>query len=159
VDAAGDGGLSHVDEHGRASMVNVIAKALTHRVARAACRVQVSETGRDLLGDPLAGPEILSAARAAGLVAGKRAAEVIPLCHPIRIDSIAVEVALRGSVVSIQTTAETVERTGVEMEALTACAGAALTIVGAVLAADPGVRVDDLQLLHKSGGRSGRWDR
>jgi cyclic pyranopterin phosphate synthase len=62
-------------------------------------------------------------------------------------------------VVSIQATAETVERTGVEMEALTACAGAALTIVGAVLAADPGVRVDDLQLLHKSGGRSGTWDR
>jgi cyclic pyranopterin phosphate synthase len=140
-------------------MVNVIAKAPTHRVARAACRVQVSPAGRDLLADPLAGPEILSAARAAGLVAGKRAAALIPLCHPIRIDSLAVEVALGGSVVSIQATAETVERTGVEMEALTACAGAALTIVGAVLAADPGVRVDDLCLLHKSGGRSGTWDR
>ena len=159
VKPAGDGGLSHVDEHGRASMVNVIAKVPTQRVARAACQVRVSEAGRDLLEDPLAGPDILSAARAAGLVVGKRAAAVIPLCHPIRIDSIAVEVALRGSVVSIQATAETVERTGVEMEALTACAGAALTIVGSVLAADPSVRVDDLQLLHKSGGRSGTWDR
>ncbi len=159
MDATGNGGLSHVDEHGRASMVNVLAKAPTRRVARAACRVQVSDAGRDLLGDPLAGPEILSAARAAGLVAGKRASEVIPLCHPIRIDSLAVEVELRGSVVSIQATAETVERTGVEMEALTACAGAALTVVGALLAADPGVRVDDLQLWHKSGGRSGTWDR
>jgi cyclic pyranopterin phosphate synthase len=159
VKPAGDGGLSHVDEHGRASMVNVIAKVPTQRVARAACQVRVSEAGRDLLEDPLAGPDILSAARAAGLVVGKRAAAVIPLCHPIRIDSIAVEVAVRGSVVSITATAETVERTGVEMEALTACAGAALTIVGSVLAADPSVRVDDLQLLHKSGGRSGTWDR
>jgi len=148
-----------VDARGRASMVNVTAKPPTHRVARATCSVRMSAPGWELLRDASAGAEIVSTARSAGLVAGKRAAAVIPLCHPIRIDSIAVEVALGGSAVSITATVETVERTGVEMEALAACAGAALAIVGAVLPVDPDVRVDDLVVAHKSGGRSGTWNR
>jgi cyclic pyranopterin phosphate synthase len=151
--------FSHVDAHGRASMVNVLAKPVTHRVARASSAVVTSPDGRRLLQDPAAGAEIISAARTAALAGAKRTAGLIPLCHPIRIDAIRVDVNPSRAGVRITATAESVERTGVEMEALTACACAALTIVRAVLAVDPGVRVDDLVLEHKSGGRSGTWNR
>jgi cyclic pyranopterin phosphate synthase len=151
--------FSHVDERGQAAMVNVLAKPATHRVARASCAVVLSSDGLRLLQDPAAGAEIISAARTAALAGAKRTAALIPLCHPIRIDAIRVDVTLARTGVRIAAIAESVERTGVEMEALTACACAALTIVRAVLAVDPGVRVDDLVLEHKSGGRSGTWNR
>lgn len=151
--------FSHVDEHGRVSMVNVLAKPATYRVARASCAVATSPDGRRLLSDPAAGAEIISAARTAAVAGAKRTAELIPLCHPIRIDAVRVDITVTRTGVRIAATAESVERTGVEMEALTACACAALTIVRAVLPVDPGVRVDDLVLEHKSGGRSGTWNR
>jgi cyclic pyranopterin phosphate synthase len=153
-----DRGLSHVDRRGQASMVNVVAKPPTHRVARASCAVRMGPTGAKLLRDE-AGADILSTARMAGLEGAKRTAAWIPLCHPLRIDAIRVEISTGRAGVTISASAETVDRTGVEMEALTACACAALSIVRAVLALDPGVRVDDLVLLHKSGGRSGTWNR
>ncbi|MGP8163659.1 MAG: cyclic pyranopterin monophosphate synthase MoaC [Acidimicrobiales bacterium] len=154
-----DGGLGHVDERGRASMVNVVAKPPTYRVARASCAVTTTLAGRELLRDPATGADIVSTARTAGLEGAKRTAVLIPLCHPIRIDAVRVDVTIGQTGVAITASAESVERTGLEMEALTACACAALSIVRAVLSVDPGVRVDDLVLLHKSGGRSGTWNR
>ncbi len=151
-------GLSHLDDHGRASMVNVVSKPPTHRVARASCAVRMSPAGSRLLREGT-GPDLISEARAAGLEGAKRTAAWIPLCHPIRIDAIRVDVTTGEREATITATAETVERTGVEMEALTACACTALALVRAVLPVDPGVRVDDLVLLHKSGGRSGTWNR
>ena len=154
-----DRGLSHVDAHGRAAMVNVTAKSLTRRVARACCTVRTSSAGLQLLRDGTAGDDIVSTARTAGLLGAKRAASFIPLCHPIHIDAVEVDITVGESGVYVATTAEAVERTGVEMEALTACACAGLSIVRAVLSVDPAARLDDLVLLHKSGGRSGTWDR
>jgi cyclic pyranopterin phosphate synthase len=139
-------------------MVNVAAKPATRRVARASCRVRLHPAGGALL-RAAAGADVISTARTAGLEGAMRTATLIPLCHPIRLDAVRVDVSPAEDGVTIQATAEAVERTGVEMEALTACACAALSIVRAVSSVDPGVRIDDLVLLHKSGGRSGTWDR
>ena len=152
-------GLSHVDAHGRAAMVNVTAKSPTRRVARARCTVRTSSAGLQLMRDGTAGDDIVSTARIAGLLVAKRAASFIPLCHPIHIDAVEVDITVGESGVYVATTAEAVERTGVEMEALTACACAGLSIVRAVWSVDRAARVDDLVLLHKSGGRSGTWNR
>jgi cyclic pyranopterin phosphate synthase len=153
------GGLSHVDARGRAAMVNVTAKSPTLRVARACCTVRTSSAGLQLLRDGTAGDDIVSTARTAGLLGAKRTASFIPLCHPIHIDAVVVDITVGESGVCVAATAEAVERTGVEMEALTACACAGLSIVRAVWSVDPAARVDDLVLLHKSGGRSGTWNR
>jgi cyclic pyranopterin phosphate synthase len=152
-------GLSHVDAHGRAAMVNVTAKSPTRRVARARCTVRTSSAGLQLMRDGTAGDDIVSTARTAGLLGAKRTASFIPLCHPIHIDAVVVDITVGESGVCVAATAEAVERTGVEMEALTACACAGLSIVRAVWSVDRAARVDDLVLLHKSGGRSGTWNR
>ncbi|MGD0895132.1 MAG: cyclic pyranopterin monophosphate synthase MoaC [Acidimicrobiales bacterium] len=153
------GGLSHVDARGRAAMVDVTAKSPTLRVARAHCTVRTSSAGLRLLGDETTGDVIVSTARTAGLLGAKRAASFIPLCHPIHVDAIVVDVTVGEAGVGVSATAEAVERTGVEMEALTACACAGMSILCAVWSVDPAARLDDLVLLHKSGGRSGTWDR
>ncbi len=140
-------------------MVNVTAKSPTLRVARACCTVRASSTGLQLLRDGTAGDDIVSTARTAGLLGAKRTASFIPLCHPIHIDAVEVDITVGESGVRVEATAEAVERTGVEMEALTACACAGLSIVRAVWSVDPSARVEDLVLLHKSGGRSGTWNR
>ena len=152
------GGFRHLDEHGRASMVDVLSKPPTYRVARASCRVRTSSAGLRLLRGAT-GADSVSTARTAGLEGAKRTPALIPLCHPIRLDSVLVDISIGKAGVTITATAETVERTGVEMEALTACACAALSIVRTVLSVDPGACLDDLVLVHKSGGRSGTWNR
>jgi cyclic pyranopterin phosphate synthase len=157
--ASGDTGLTHLDASGRARMVDVMGKQRTHRVAVARAVVVMSPD----LGEPLFGwdalADLIESARYAGIMAAKQTAKLIPLCHPIEVDSVVVEVRPRRDHFEVQAVAQIVERTGVEMEALTACAITALTLVGAVRDRDPGASVEEMTLWHKSGGRSGTWDR
>jgi len=147
-------GLSHVDAHGRARMVDVTQKANTHRQAVARCTVR-SPGGA--LGFP-AGPEgeVLAAARVIGIQAAKQTPDLIPLCHPLLIGDVAVDFELRDGGVEVEARVESFGQTGVEMEALTACAMAALAICDLCGAADPLV-VGELRVWEKRGGRSGTW--
>jgi cyclic pyranopterin monophosphate synthase len=151
--------LTHIDEHGRARMVDVTAKGLTRRVAVAKCVVVANIDIAEALGEASDGLSVVEAARFAGIQAAKQTASLIPLCHPIRIDRVAVDVIVAGPRVEISAVAEITERTGVEMEALTACSVAALTVCTALIDVDPDVSIEDLTLWHKSGGRSGNWER
>jgi cyclic pyranopterin phosphate synthase len=153
------GALTHIDEHGRARMVDVTAKALTRRVALAKCVVVTKGDANDALMNASGGLDVVEAARFAGIQAAKQTASLIPLCHPIRIDRVDVEVIVGGNRVEISAVTEIIERTGVEMEALTACGVAALTMVTALIGRDPDVSIEELTLWHKSGGRSGDWER
>ncbi len=157
--AAGSGALTHLDEHGRARMVDVTAKPLTRRVALAKCAVVTSADAIKVLGDDPDGLDAVEGARFAGIQGAKQTSSLIPLCHPIRLDRVAVEVAVTAHRIDISATTEIVERTGVEMEALTACAITALTIIASLLPVDPEASMEDLTLWHKSGGRSGSWER
>jgi cyclic pyranopterin monophosphate synthase len=147
-------GFTHLDGRGNARMVDVTGKAPSHRRAEARCRVAVTSAGLRKLADT-GGEQALETARIAGIRAAKRTADLIPLCHPLPLGDVAVDVSLADGHVAITATAETFERTGVEMEALTACALAALSVVGAC---GPGEAVvGDLTLWEKTGGRSGTW--
>jgi cyclic pyranopterin phosphate synthase len=153
------GGLTHIDDHGRARMVDVTGKPLTRRVAVAKCAVvTAADTARIIDAYP-DGVDIVEAARFAGILAAKQTASLIPLCHPIRIDGVSVEVAVKPHRFEVSAVTEIVERTGVEMEALTACAMAALSLVKALTGTDPSASIEELTLWHKSGGRSGDWVR
>jgi cyclic pyranopterin phosphate synthase len=151
--------LTHIDEHGRARMVDVTAKPLTRRVALARCVVVTSVDATKVLGEAPDGLDAVEGARFAGIQAAKQTSSLIPLCHPIRIDRVTVDVAVDVHKIEISAITEIVERTGVEMEALTACAVAALTLVKALIHVDPEASVEELTLWHKSGGRSGNWER
>jgi cyclic pyranopterin phosphate synthase len=155
----GGGALTHIDERGRARMVDVTAKPLTRRVAVAKCVVVTSADATKALRRSPDGLDTVEGARFAGIQAAKQTASLIPLCHPIRLDRVTVDVVVDVHRIEISAVTEIVERTGVEMEALTACAIAALTIVTNLLPADPGASVEELTLWHKSGGRSGNWER
>jgi cyclic pyranopterin phosphate synthase len=152
-------GLTHVDEHGKAHMVDVTAKPPTLRVAEARCSVRTTADAAALLAEPCEGAELLETARFAGIMAAKGTAVHIPLCHPIRLDGIDVEVRSSDSGFEVTAVATITDRTGVEMEALTACAVAGLVLVGAVKELDPLTSIEALTLWHKSGGRSGTWQR
>jgi cyclic pyranopterin phosphate synthase len=155
----GNGSLTHIDDHGRARMVDVMAKPLTHRVALAKCVVVTATDATKLLSELPDGLDAVQGARFAGIQAAKQTSSLIPLCHPIRIDRVAVDVTVDVHRIEISAVTEIVERTGVEMEALTACAFAALTLVKTLLHEDPEASIEDLTLWHKSGGRSGDWER
>jgi indole-3-glycerol phosphate synthase len=153
--------LTHLDAEGRARMVDVSAKDETLRVARAGARVEMRrETLARIAAGDIAKGDVLAVARLAGIMAAKRTAELIPLCHPLALT--AVEVDLRcvpeHAAVEITATCRLRGRTGVEMEALTAAGIAALTIYDMCKAVDRGMRVTNLRLLHKSGGKSGTWE-
>ena len=151
--------FTHLDEQGRASMVDVTGKPVTLRRALARCRVAgIAGAVAGLAEDP-DGLDVLGSARLAGIIGAKSTSSLIPLCHPVPLTDIDVEVAVSGEEVAVSATAETVARTGVEMEALTACALAALAVVGALAEEHPGARVEDLTLWSKTGGRSGTWQR
>ncbi|HEU0218854.1 MAG TPA: cyclic pyranopterin monophosphate synthase MoaC [Stellaceae bacterium] len=150
--------LSHVDTEGRARMVDVSAKAETDRVAVAGARVVMRpETLARIQAGDIAKGDVLQVARIAGIMAAKRTAELIPLCHPLALTSVEVELACapEQSAVEITATCRLNGRTGVEMEALTAASVAALTIYDMCKAIDRGMTVTDLRLLRKSGGKSG----
>jgi cyclic pyranopterin phosphate synthase len=168
-DAAGTtGGFSHLDGAGRARMVDVTGKAWTLRRAVARCRVKACDEALAALGTSSGSTpagmgsswaEVVVAARMAGIQAAKRTAALIPLCHPLTLSDIDVRLAIADGGVDIESEAEVVGPTGVEMEALTSCAFAALSIMAALRRADPEASIEDLGLWHKSGGRSGTWVR
>jgi cyclic pyranopterin phosphate synthase len=140
-------------------MVDVMDKPLTRRVALAKCVVVTSADAIAVLGDLPDGLDAVQGARFAGIQAAKQTSSLIPLCHPIRIDRVTVDVTLEVHRIEISAVTEIVERTGVEMEALTACALAGLTILTTLISVDPEASIEDLTLWHKSGGRSGNWER
>jgi indole-3-glycerol phosphate synthase len=153
--------FTHLDAEGRARMVDVSDKAETDRVAAAAARVVMRRNTLERIrsGDVAKG-DVLAVARLAGIMAAKRTAELIPLCHPLALTSVSVELACapERSAVEITATCRLRGRTGVEMEALTAASVAALTVYDMCKAVDRGMVITDLRLLRKSGGRSGDWE-
>jgi cyclic pyranopterin monophosphate synthase len=153
--------LTHVDETGSASMVDVTDKRVTRREARARGEVQMDPRTLTLIRDNLvAKGDVLAVARLAGIMAAKRTSELIPLCHGLPLTG--VEVAFRldseHSLIEIEAAARVEARTGVEMEALTAVSVAALTIYDMCKAVDRGMRIDNIRLVYKSGGRSGTFE-
>ena len=154
-------GLTHLDASGRARMVDVSAKPETHRRALAEGFVRLAPaTLRLLVSGKLAKGDAFAVARLAGVQAGKRASEWIPLCHPVRLDDLRVDVEPAGRArVRIEAEARALDRTGVEMEALVAVSAAALALYDMVKAVDRGAEVEGVRLLEKEGGRSGRWVR
>jgi cyclic pyranopterin phosphate synthase len=141
-------------------MVDVGAKAETRREATAECLVRMApETLRAIRDSELAKGDALGVARVAGIMAAKRTSELIPLCHPLPITSVAVDFELVEAGVRILATARVTGRTGVEMEALTAAAVAGLTVIDMVKGLEPGVWLEAVRLLEKSGGKSGVWKR
>ncbi|WP_419729352.1 cyclic pyranopterin monophosphate synthase MoaC [Lichenicola sp.] len=153
--------LTHLDAEGRAVMVDVSDKPVTRREARAAARVMMQpETLQQILrGDTKKG-DVFAAARIAGIMASKRTSDLIPLCHPLPISSVSVEMApnVEGAGVEIEATVRTTGQTGVEMEALVAASVAALTIYDMCKGMDRGMRIEAIRVLHKSGGASGTYD-
>ena len=153
-----DPGLTHIDEQGRARMVDVGDKPISERRAAAEALVVVSEATLDLIFEGgLPKGDAISTARLAGIMAAKKTYELIPLCHPLSISDVTVDVDRAGSDARIRTTVRTTDRTGVEMEALTAASVAALTLYDMVKGIERGTRIEGIRLLHKSGGRSGSW--
>ena len=150
--------LSHYDDAGRARMVDVSAKRVTTRTARARAFVQMSaqviaRLGENPKGDPL---EI---ARVAGVMAAKKTSDLIPLCHPLALSHVDIEVAVEDGGVRIEAVASTSAQTGVEMEAMTAAAVAALTVYDMTKGLDKSIKIAEICLLEKTGGKSGSWRR
>jgi cyclic pyranopterin phosphate synthase len=141
-------------------MVDIGAKAATERVAVAVARVRMQpETLKRIRSGKVEKGDVVAAARLAGIMAAKRTPDVVPLCHPIALSSVEVEVRPVTVGVELRATVKTVDRTGVEMEALTAVSAAALTIYDMLKSVDRGMVIEHVQLEHKSGGRSGTWTR
>jgi cyclic pyranopterin monophosphate synthase len=153
------GELNHLNDQGEARMVNVSAKPETERVATAGCRVLLAPATLELLaaGDLPKG-DALAVARVAGIMAAKRTPDLIPLCHPLPITGVEVDLAAEADGVRVTATVRTTARTGVEMEALTAAATAALALYDMVKGVQRDVRVEELRLLAKRGGRSGDYE-
>ena len=158
--STGAGGFTHLDDQGRACMVDVGSKDVTRRraVARASVTMQ-PETAQALADGTVAKGDVLAVARVAGIQAAKRTSELIPLCHPLSLSSVTVDLQVGDSWVGVEATTETVDRTGVEMEALVACSVAALTVYDMCKARDRSMAVESLSLHEKTGGRSGDWRR
>ena len=152
--------LSHLDESGRARMVDVSDKDITRREATARAVVRMrSETLRLIREGKAAKGDVLAVAQIAGVMAAKRTPDLIPLCHPLPINGVSLNFSFdeaHASVV-IQATVKVSGRTGVEMEALTAASVAALTVYDMCKAVDRGMRIAEVRLVHKAGGRSGEW--
>ncbi|WP_051838943.1 cyclic pyranopterin monophosphate synthase MoaC [Streptomyces sp. NRRL F-5126] len=154
------GVLTHVDETGAARMVDVSAKDVTARIARASGRVLVSPDVVALLrGGGVPKGDALAVARIAGIMGAKRTPDLVPLCHPLAVSGVKVDLTVADDAVEIAATVKTTDRTGVEMEALTAVSVAALTVVDMVKAVDKGAVITDVRVEEKSGGKSGTWSR
>ena len=153
-----DRGLTHLDPLGRARMVDVTPKEATHRRAMARCRVYMDpETTALVARGSVTKGDVLAVARVAGIQAAKRTPDLIPLCHQLTIGSVYVNFTIDDTWIEVEAQVETVDRTGVEMEALTACSVAALTIYDMCKSADRAMRIDGVRLLEKSGGKSGHF--
>lgn len=152
--------LTHVDEQGAARMVDVSGKDVTVRTARASGRVLVSPEVVSLLrGEGVPKGDALAVARIAGIQGAKRTPDLVPLCHPLALHGVDVALSVADDAVEISAEVRTADRTGVEMEALTAVATAALTVVDMVKAVDKGATITDVRIDEKTGGKSGTWRR
>ncbi len=155
----GPGGLSHVDEGGAARMVDVSGKEITAREAVAEGHVRMRPETLALIQEGgLPKGDVLAVARVAGIQGAKRTSELVPMCHPLPISGVAIELTPAGEdQLRIVATVRTEGRTGVEMEALTAVSVAALTVYDMCKAVDRGMRIEGVRLLEKRGGKSGEW--
>lgn len=150
------GGFTHFDAKGDAHMVDVSEKDVTHRVATAKGKVSMApETLRLIEEGGFKKGDVLGVARLAGVMGAKKTADLIPLCHPLALSKVALELAPCADGIEIEATVKVTGRTGVEMEALTAVSVAALTIYDMCKAVDKGMRIEAIRLTHKEGGRSG----
>jgi len=154
------GGLTHVDATGAARMVDVGDKQVTAREATASGRVLVSPRVVELLrGEGVPKGDALAVARIAGIMGAKQTPSLVPLCHPLAISGVTLDLQVDDDAVAIRATVRTTDRTGVEMEALTAVSVAALTVVDMVKAVDKGAVITDVRVETKTGGKSGDWRR
>src|SRR5689334_14785480 len=152
--------LTHLDETGAARMVDVTAKDVTARTATATGRVLVSaEVVALLRGEGVPKGDALAVARIAGIMGAKQTPSLIPLCHPLAVSGVSVDLSVADDAVEITATVKTTDRTGVEMEALTAVSVAALTVVDMVKAVDKAAVITDVRVETKAGGKSGDWSR
>jgi cyclic pyranopterin monophosphate synthase len=152
--------FSHLNESGQAHMVNVGGKDITSRRAVARCNVQMlSATSSAIASSSLPKGDVIATARIAGIQAAKKTSDLIPLCHPLMLSAVTVNISVGEGVVVIEAIVETTGQTGVEMEALTACSVAALTIYDMCKSADTTMVIGELALWEKSGGRSGTFQR
>lgn len=152
--------LTHFDESGKARMVDVGDKSETKRIAIAAGRITMRpETAEVIRNGSAEKGDVLGVARVAGIMAAKRTWELVPMCHPLLLTRVALDLTVRGDGVDIEATVETRGKTGVEMEALTAVSVAALTVYDMVKAIDRGMTIEAVRLLEKHGGASGDWTR
>ncbi len=152
--------LSHFDEDGASRMVDVGEKNATRRVARASATVSMRpETLRLVVDKKIQKGDVFEVARLAGIMAAKRTSGLIPLCHPLPIESVKVDFEVVGDIIQITTEASVTAKTGVEMEALTAAAVAALTVYDMCKAADKAITISNIKLLEKTGGKSGSYKR
>jgi len=151
--------LTHFDAAGRAAMVDVSAKEETARTATARGRIVMQPATLALIREGRAGKgDVLGIARIAGIMAAKRTHELIPLCHPLMLSKVSLELEPEGEdAVAIEATVKVTGRTGVEMEALTAVSVAALTVYDMIKAVDRSMRIEDVRLVHKAGGKSGEF--
>lgn len=151
-------GLTHLDESGAARMVDVAGKAVTRREATATGRITTSAEAAAAIRDgAVKKGDVLAVARVAGIMAAKRTSDFIPLCHPLPLTSVTIDLAPDEAGVTVTATVTTDGKTGVEMEALTAVSAALLTIYDMTKALDRGMEIGGVKLLAKSGGRSGDW--
>jgi cyclic pyranopterin phosphate synthase len=154
------GRLTHVDESGHARMVDVSAKDVTARRARATGRVLLSGAAISALrSGSVPKGDALGVARVAGIMGAKRTPDLVPLCHPIALHAVTVDLEVGDEAVAITAVATTADRTGVEMEALTAVTVAALALIDMVKAIDPAAVISDVRVEEKTGGKTGRWQR
>jgi cyclic pyranopterin phosphate synthase len=152
--------LTHVDETGAARMVDVSAKAVGNRLAIAAGQVVTTPAVIQLLrADDLPKGDALAVARLAGIMGAKRTPDLIPLCHPIGLHGVVIDLELTGNSIEITATTKTADRTGVEMEALTAVAVAGLAMIDMIKAVDPAASIEAVRVLRKEGGKTGEWVR
>lgn len=152
--------LTHLDSRGNAHIVDIADKPTTRRRAVATARLAAgADTIALIMGGQLKKGDALAVARVAGIMAAKKTAELIPLCHPIPLTSVAIDIAPDGADLLITATAETTAQTGVEMEAMTAASVAALTLYDMAKSHDRAMRIGPIQLEHKSGGKSGDFNR
>ncbi|GAA2683826.1 cyclic pyranopterin monophosphate synthase MoaC [Streptomyces lunalinharesii] len=158
--SSGQQHLTHLDAAGAARMVDVSDKDVTARTARARGRVLVAPRVVELLrGEGVPKGDALATARIAGILGAKRTPDLIPLCHPLAVSGVTVDLAVADDAVEITATVKTTDRTGVEMEALTAVSVAALTVVDMVKAVDKAAVISDIRVEEKTGGKSGDWRR
>ncbi len=155
-----DHGFTHLDPLGRARMVDVTPKEATHRRAIARGRVSMTpDTASAVAQGAIKKGDVLAVARVAGIQAAKRTADLLPLCHPLLVGSVTVNFEILDDSIEIEASVETVDRTGVEMEALTACSIAALTVYDMCKSKDRSMVIGEIALWEKTGGRSGHYRR